>query len=156
MQSQDLCFFTSRTFSRKCSSHLKKKKKNTICSTQIQHRYTAAHAPLEPLQQDLEQCDHFTHSRRRHFCGLMVGLDRNVDRLAKESERILGRNTLFIFSSDNGGATFFGGLNDEFMAYLENKVKYDVAAVTLHFSEKDDGHDDSSDGKKTTTTTTSQ
>ena len=32
----------------------------------------------------------------------MVGLDRNVDRLAKESERVLGPNTLFIFSSDNG------------------------------------------------------
>jgi len=81
------------------------------CVTRTSHRYTAAHAPLESLKTDLEKCDHFTHSRRRHFCGLMVGLDRNVDRLAKESERILGRNTLFIFSSDNGGATFFGGLN---------------------------------------------
>jgi len=73
--------------------------------------YTAAHAPLEPLQRDLHKCGHLSHSRRRHFCGLMVGLDRNVDRLAEESERILGSNTIFIFSSDNGGAVFFGGLN---------------------------------------------
>ena len=49
------------------------------------------------------------------------------------------------------------GSRDEFVAYLEHKVKSDVDAVTLHFSEKeeDDDHDDSSDGKKKTTTTTS-
>ena len=47
------------------------------------------------------------------------------------------------------------GSRDEFVAYLENRVKSDVDAVILHFSEKDDDHD-SDDGKKKTTTTTSQ
>ena len=49
------------------------------------------------------------------------------------------------------------GSRDEFVAYLENKVKSDVDAVTLHFSEKEEEEEESSpDGKKTTNTTTSQ
>ena len=47
------------------------------------------------------------------------------------------------------------GSRDEFVAYLENRVKSDVDAVILHFSEKDDDHDSAGDGKKKKKTTTS-
>eukprot|EP00939_MAST-03C_sp_MAST-3C-sp1_P001564 g1564.t1 len=82
--------------------------------------YTAAHAPLEPAPREIEEeekdgvCTRFYgHRRRRRFCQVMRGLDRSVGELANRARaQLVGRrNVLFIFSSDNGGATWFGGLN---------------------------------------------
>lgn len=73
--------------------------------------WTAAHAPLEPLEADLAPCAGVAHEWRRHFCGLVQGLDRGVDAVAAAAEAHLIGDVLLIFSSDNGGAPWFGGSN---------------------------------------------
>ena len=120
--------------------------------------YTAAHAPLEPEEQDLAHCTceydylysyvikrytsgtyevydhhqlltntrcggcpslcfpclsgtHIPHAWRRGFCGLVKGLDRGVGQVVAAAEAELGPNTFIVFTSDNGGAPWFGGLN---------------------------------------------
>ena len=74
--------------------------------------YTAAHAPLEPLPHDLDNCRHFNHSWRQKFCGLVTGLDRGVGQLVAAAREHLGEDTVIVFTSDNGGAPWFGGLNE--------------------------------------------
>jgi arylsulfatase A-like enzyme len=73
--------------------------------------YTAAHAPLEPLEADLAACAQVPNELRRKFCGLMQGLDRSVGRVASTARQLFGDNVVFVFTSDNGGAPWFGGLN---------------------------------------------
>uniref|UniRef100_A0A7S3PML2 Sulfatase N-terminal domain-containing protein n=1 Tax=Aplanochytrium stocchinoi TaxID=215587 RepID=A0A7S3PML2_9STRA len=76
--------------------------------------YTAAHAPLVPIPEDEGSCVHLKHEWRRKFCGLVVGLDRGVGRVLDAALSYLGDNTIIFFSSDNGGAPWFGGLNYPF------------------------------------------
>lgn len=73
--------------------------------------YIAAHSPLQPLQSDLDSCQHISHIWRRQYCGLMVGLDRGVKTLMENIKKYLGRNTIVVITSDNGGSTWFGGMN---------------------------------------------
>jgi arylsulfatase A-like enzyme len=71
--------------------------------------YTAAHSPLQPLPRHLAHCMHIPHSRRRDFCGLMVGLDEALRNLTATVESQLGSNTIMVVASDNGGSAYFGG-----------------------------------------------
>ena len=54
---------------------------------------------------------HIPHAWRRGFCGLVKGLDRGVGQVVAAAEAELGPNTFIVFTSDNGGAPWFGGLN---------------------------------------------
>jgi arylsulfatase B len=66
--------------------------------------YTAAHDPLLPAPEHVAHCTHFKSHRRRDFCGLIVGIDdavRNITTSLKE--RSMWDNTIFVFSTDNGG-----------------------------------------------------
>ena len=73
--------------------------------------YTAGHSPLQPLLNDQNKCKHIPHLWRQQFCGLVVGLDEGIYTVTEAAEHFLGRNTLVIVSSDNGGSPWFGGLN---------------------------------------------
>jgi len=43
---------------------------------------------------------------------MVVGLDEGIKNVTKTIQEELGDNVLIIFSSDNGGSTWFGGLNE--------------------------------------------
>ena len=73
--------------------------------------YNAAHTPLQADSEWLQQCQHVPHTWRRHYCGLMVGSDLAVSRLVSAAKGNLGDDTIFVVTSDNGGPTWFGGLN---------------------------------------------
>ena len=73
--------------------------------------YNAAHTPLQPEHKWLQKCQHLPHSWRRSYCGLVVGLDLAVKKLVDGAKQHLGEDTVFVVTSDNGGPTWFGGLN---------------------------------------------
>ena len=50
------------------------------------------------------------------YCGLVVGLDEAVGALVEGAGRHLGRDTVVVVTSDNGGANWFGGLNEPLRA----------------------------------------
>ena len=50
--------------------------------------FNAAHTPLQSESEWLEKCSHIPHHWRKHYCGLMVGLDQAVDTLVKGSKKI--------------------------------------------------------------------
>ena len=54
--------------------------------------FTAAHSPLQPESEWLEQCQHVPHPWRRHYCGLMVGLDIAVKDLVQGAKKYLGED----------------------------------------------------------------
>ena len=73
--------------------------------------YTAAHSPLQPEPEWEAECGHVPHLWRRQFCGMVVGLDRALATLADTARAQLGDNTVLVVTPDNGGSTWFGGLN---------------------------------------------
>jgi arylsulfatase A-like enzyme len=73
--------------------------------------YTAAHSPLQPLPEHLIKCMHIPHLWRRQFCGMVVGLDEGIKNVTDTAREALGENTIVYVVSDNGGSTWFGGLN---------------------------------------------
>jgi len=73
--------------------------------------YTAAHSPLQPDPEYEAKCLHIPHLWRRQFCGLVVGLDAGIGQITKAARENLGEDTIIVVSSDNGGSTLFGGLN---------------------------------------------
>lgn len=99
--------------------------------------YTAAHSPLQPMPQHEEACRHIPHLWRRQFCGMVVGLDEGIKNLTKTVLSELGSDTIFVFSSDNGGSTWFGGMNAPYRGGkstpLEGGVR--VPAFAVDFSE---------------------
>ena len=42
---------------------------------------------------------------------MVVGLDKAINRVITEAKDILGNNTVVVVTPDNGGSTWFGGLN---------------------------------------------
>ena len=40
-----------------------------------------------------------------------MGLDKNINVVVENAKKILGDNTVVVFSSDNGGSPWYGGLN---------------------------------------------
>ena len=73
--------------------------------------YNAAHSPLQPEPSWLAGCRGIPHLWRRQYCGMVVGLDRAIDRIVTAAKDELGDNTVVVVSSDNGGSVWFGGLN---------------------------------------------
>jgi arylsulfatase A-like enzyme len=73
--------------------------------------YTAAHSPLQPLHRHTIPCRHIPHIWRREFCGMVVGLDEGIKNITEHIKKSLGENTLVVVASDNGGSTWFGGMN---------------------------------------------
>jgi arylsulfatase A-like enzyme len=73
--------------------------------------YTAAHSPLQVLPEHEAACAHIPHLWRRQFCGMVVGVDEAIKNLSVAIRPNLGNNSLLIVASDNGGSTWFGGLN---------------------------------------------
>jgi len=73
--------------------------------------YNAAHSPLQSEPEWEEECQHIPHLWRRQFCAMVVGLDRNIAKIADSARSVLGDNTVIVVSPDNGGSVWFGGLN---------------------------------------------
>lgn len=99
--------------------------------------YTAAHSPLQPMPRHEKACAHIKHLWRRQFCGMVVGLDEGMRNLTQTILSELGSDTVLVFSSDNGGSTWFGGLNTPYRGGkstpLEGGVR--VPAFAVDFSE---------------------
>jgi hypothetical protein len=80
-----------------------------------------------PLPEHMKHCRHIKSYWRRQFCGCMVGIDDGIRNLTSSIIELLGNDTIFIVSSDNGGSTWFGGLNEvrvKFIISLQQKYSF--------------------------------
>lgn len=74
--------------------------------------FTAPHGPLQPREIDADRTAHIKHANRANYAGLIVSLDDNVGKiLAQLKKDDLEKNTLVIFTNDNGGQTKTGANN---------------------------------------------
>ncbi|HSH96255.1 MAG TPA: arylsulfatase [Roseimicrobium sp.] len=74
--------------------------------------FNAPHAPLQALEEDLKSYEAITDKKRRPYAAMVQQLDQQVGRVVAAIEkRGLRDNTLFIFSSDNGGPLGSGATN---------------------------------------------
>lgn len=75
--------------------------------------YTSAHSPLLPEHspREVKNCGHIKHYWRRRYCSMVVGIDESMEKIMKNVILQLGENNIILFSSDNGGSSWFGGLN---------------------------------------------
>lgn len=74
--------------------------------------FTSPHGPLQPKPEDMKAIGKLGGPKRLNYAGLVKSLDDNcgkiLDCLEKEG---LAKNTLVVFSNDNGGQTQTGALN---------------------------------------------
>jgi arylsulfatase A-like enzyme len=69
----------------------------------------APHTPLQATQADYQALANIPDHRLRVYAAMIRNLDRNVGRLLQTlKDEGLDRNTLVIFTSDNGGAHYIG------------------------------------------------
>ena len=73
--------------------------------------FTAAHSPSQPQPRHERACSHIPHAWRRDFCGMVAGADEAVAEVISAARKTLGDDLLVVVTSDNGGSTWFGGLN---------------------------------------------
>jgi arylsulfatase A-like enzyme len=71
--------------------------------------FNAVHSPLQARKSDYDALPQIHDHRLRVYAAMVRALDRNVGRvLAALKAEGLDRNTLVIFTSDNGGANYIG------------------------------------------------
>ncbi len=69
----------------------------------------AIHSPLQATREDYAALPQITDHRTRVYAAMLRNLDRNVGRLLTALKTNgLDRNTLIVFTSDNGGAHYIG------------------------------------------------
>lgn len=75
--------------------------------------FTAPHGPLQPKPEDAAALSSIRNERRRNYAGLVKSLDDNVGKILQALDDAgLAKNTLVIFTNDNGGQTQTGAKND--------------------------------------------
>ena len=71
--------------------------------------FNAPHVPLQALKSDYDALPQITDHRLRIYGAMIRALDRNVGHVMSAlKENGLDKNTLVIFTSDNGGANYIG------------------------------------------------
>ncbi len=79
--------------------------------------FNAPHAPLQALPEHLKLYEHIENKQRRTYCAMVHSVDEQIGRVvAAIAQRGLTSNTLFIFSSDNGGPLGQGATNGKLRA----------------------------------------
>lgn len=79
--------------------------------------FNAPHAPLQALEEYLKPYAHIADAKRRNYAAMVACEDAQIGRIAAAIEqRGMTGNTLFIFSSDNGGPTTLGATNGKLRA----------------------------------------
>lgn len=79
--------------------------------------FNAPHTPLQALPEHLKLYEHIANQQRRTYCAMVHAVDEQIGRIAAAIEkRSLTDNTLFIFSSDNGGPIAQGATNGKLRA----------------------------------------
>ncbi len=74
--------------------------------------FTAPHGPNQPRPSDARRTAHIADGKRQSYAGLVVALDDNVGKILKCLDTNgLTRNTLVVFTNDNGGQVN-GGANN--------------------------------------------
>lgn len=65
------------------------------------------HNPLQATREDYEALGHIKSHRMRVYAAMIRSLDRSVGRVVQKlEEEALSENTIIVFSSDNGGASY--------------------------------------------------
>ncbi len=76
--------------------------------------FTSPHGPLQPKKEDLDRLKHIQQAQRKNYAGLVVSLDDNVGKILKAiKDGGIEKDTLVIFTNDNGGQTALGANNGE-------------------------------------------
>jgi arylsulfatase A-like enzyme len=79
--------------------------------------FNAPHTPLQALPGHLKLYEHIENKQRRAYCAMVHAVDEQIGRVvAAIEQRGLTGNTLFIFSSDNGGPLAQGATNGRLRA----------------------------------------
>jgi len=74
--------------------------------------YQAPHDPLEVPESYLEEYAYIKNKNRRKYAGMITCMDEYIGKLVDTlKETGMWENTVFIFSSDNGGVPKYGGNN---------------------------------------------
>ncbi len=74
--------------------------------------FTSPHGPLQAKPKDLKALEAIQPVKRRRYAGLIKSLDDNVGRILETLKATgLDKNTLVIFTNDNGGQTMTGAIN---------------------------------------------
>ena len=69
--------------------------------------YGAAHAPMQAKKKYYNQLAHIRDPDQRAFYAMILSADEGVRKIQEKLKALdLERNTLFLFTSDNGGATY--------------------------------------------------
>lgn len=72
--------------------------------------YNAPHGPLEAPPEEIAKFSHIDGEKRRPYAAMISVMDRGIGELLDLlEERKLAENTLVVFLSDNGGATYTDG-----------------------------------------------
>ncbi|XP_053397039.1 arylsulfatase J-like [Mercenaria mercenaria] len=74
--------------------------------------YQAVHAPLQVPEKYVKQYSHIKDTNRRQYAGMVSCMDESIGEIVDTmKKRGMWENTLFIFTTDNGGNPTVGGSN---------------------------------------------
>ncbi len=96
--------FLTDKFADEAISYIEQNKNNPFF---LNLPFNAPHDPLQAKQSDFDLYPQVTDSTKRVYYGMITGLDNAIGRIHKRLKELgLDQNTLIVFTSDNGGATY--------------------------------------------------